>query len=194
MIRGIIFDCFGVLYVDATHHFYEQHIADFERLRPQLAELNRAYDIGLLTQAALSREVADLSGLDLAFVEANIQGIHRRNQGLLDYGQSLRATYRVGMLSNIGIDGMNSFFKPDEREQLFDAVVLSSEVRLVKPDPRIYELMATKLGLLPEECVMIDDVEANIIGAHEAGLQGIVYQSNEQTTRDVEQLIASYAR
>lgn len=194
MIRGIIFDCFGVLYVDATHHFYEQHIADFERLRPQLAELNRAYDIGLLTQAALSREVADLSGLDLAFVEANIQGIHRRNQGLLDYGQSLRATYRVGMLSNIGIDGMNSFFKPDEREQLFDAVVLSSEVRLVKPDPRIYELMATKLGLLPEECVMIDDVEANIIGAREAGLQGIVYQSNEQTTRDVEQLIASYAR
>jgi epoxide hydrolase-like predicted phosphatase len=194
MIRGIIFDCFGVLYVDATHHFYEQHIADYERLRPQLSELNRAYDIGLLTQAALSQEVADLSGLDLAFVEANIQGIHQRNQGLLDYGQSLRTTYKVGMLSNIGIDGMNSFFKVEEREQLFDAVVLSSEVHLVKPDPRIYELMATRLGLLPEECVMIDDVEANIDGAREAGMQGIVYQSNEQTARDIEQLVAAHAR
>lgn len=194
MIRGIIFDCFGVLYVDATHHFYEQYIKDYERLRPQLSELNRAYDIGLLTQVALNQQVADLSGLDIAFVEANIQGIHQRNQGLLDYSQSLRHSYCVGMLSNIGIDGMNSFFKPEERERLFDAVVLSSEVRLVKPDPRIYELMATRLGLLLEECVMIDDVAANIEGARAAGMQGIVYQSNEQTARDIEQLLALQAR
>ncbi len=194
MIRGIIFDCFGVLYVDATHHFYEQNIKDYERLRPQLSELNRAYDIGLLTQAALNQEVADLAGLDVAFVDAHIQGIHQRNQGLLDYSQSLRHSYRVGMLSNIGIDGMNSFFKVEERAQLFDAVVLSSEVRLVKPDPRIYELMATQLGLLPEECVMIDDVAANIEGAKMAGMQGVVYQSNEQTARDVEQLLALQAR
>lgn len=188
MIRGIIFDCFGVLYVDATHHFYEQYIKDYEQLRPQLSELNRAYDIGLLSQAQLNQEVADLSGLDVDLVNAHILGVHQRNLGLLEYAESLRADYKVGMLSNIGIDGMNSFFAAEERTRLFDAVVLSSEVQLVKPDPRIFELMATRLGLLPEECVMIDDVEANIMGAREAGMQGIVYQSNQQTIRQLEQL------
>jgi putative hydrolase of the HAD superfamily len=83
---------------------------------------------------------------------------------------------------------MNSFFTAEERTQLFDGVVLSSEVRLVKPDPRIYELMATQLGLLPDECVMIDDVEANVLGAKDAGMQGIVYQSNGQVARELEQL------
>lgn len=189
MIRGIIFDCFGVLYVDATHHFYEQHIDDYERLRPQLSELNRAYDIGLLSQNQLNQEVADLSGLDLAFVAARIQGIHERNQALLDYSQSLRPEYSVGMLSNIGINGMNSFFTLDEREAFFDSVVLSSEVHLVKPDPAIYELMAAQLGLAPEECVMIDDVEANVVGARQAGMQAVVYQANQQTIGEVTQLL-----
>lgn len=189
MIRGIIFDCFGVLYVDATHHFYEQSIKNYEQLRPQLSELNRAYDIGLLTQAQLNQQVADLAGLDIDFVNARILGVHQRNLGLLDYAQSLRAKYKVGMLSNIGIDGMNSFFAAEERQQLFDAVVLSSEVRLIKPDPRIFELMATRLGLLPEECVMIDDVEANVLGARQAGLQAIVYQSNEQTVRELTDIL-----
>ena len=54
--------------------------------------------------------------------------------------------------------------------------------------------MATQLGLLPEECIMIDDVAANIEGAKTAGMQGIVYQSNEQTARDVEQLVALQTR
>lgn len=189
MIRGIIFDCFGVLYVDATHHFYEQYIGEYERLRPQLSELNRAYDVGLLTQAQLNQQVADLSGLALDFVDSHILGVHQRNQGLLDYAQSLRPTYEVGMLSNIGIDGMNSFFSSEEREQLFDAVVLSSDVRLIKPDPRIFELAAARLGLAPEECVMIDDVEANIVGAQEAGMQGIVYQSNEQAVRELKEIV-----
>lgn len=189
MIRAVIFDCFGVLYVDASHHFYEHNIANYERLRPQLNDLNRAYDIGLLSQAMLNQEVAALSGLAIDFVAQHIQGVHKRNDALLDYSQSLRVDYSVGMLSNIGIDGMNSFFSLTERETLFDSVVLSSEVRLVKPDPAIYELMATQLGLTPEECVMIDDVEANIVGAQQAGMQGVVYRSNQQTIREVAQLL-----
>jgi epoxide hydrolase-like predicted phosphatase len=193
MIKAVIFDCFGVLYVDATHHFYEQNIHNYEQLRPQLSELNRAYDIGLLSQEQLNQEVADISGLDLAFVAAHIQGVHERNQALLDYSQSLRGTYQVGMLSNIGIDGMNSFFSATEREALFDSVVLSNEVHLVKPDPQIYKVMATRLGLAPEECVMIDDVATNVVGAQQAGMQGVVYYSNEQTIRDVTALLTSKA-
>lgn len=191
MIKAVVFDCFGVLYVDATHHFYEQHIQEYDRLRPQLSDLNRAYDIGLLTQAMLNQQVADLAGLDVAFVAEHIQGVHQRNQALLDYSQSLRSTYKVGMLSNIGIDGMNSFFSSDERKQLFDAVVLSSEVRLVKPDPQIYEVMAARLGVLPEECVMIDDISVNVAGAQQVGMHGVVYQTNEQTMRDIRQVLTS---
>jgi epoxide hydrolase-like predicted phosphatase len=185
VIRGIIFDCFGVLYLDASRHFYEHHIREYERLRPELMNLNKAYDYGLLSQGELDQAVADLTGLELLFVSQHIQGVHRRNQQLLNYTQTLRPAYKIGMLSNIGIGAMDGFFTPPERKELFDAVVLSGEESLTKPHPHIFELAAERLGLRPDECVMIDDIEENCNGADAAGMKTILYQSNAQVKTEL---------
>lgn len=189
MIRAVIFDCFGVLYLDASRHFYEHHIANYAELQPQLAALNRAYDSGMMSREELHREVATLAGLPLAFVQTHISGVHKRNHALLEYAQLLRTQYKVGMLSNIGIGGMETYFDVHDRHQLFDAVVLSGEVGMVKPQPEIYQLMAERLDVEPEECVMIDDIADNIAGAHAAGMSGIVYHTNQQTIHDVTKII-----
>jgi putative hydrolase of the HAD superfamily len=47
---------------------------------------------------------------------------------------------------------------------------------MAKPEPRIYALAAQRLGLPPEECVFVDDLEANVNAAREAGMQGICYR------------------
>jgi len=73
VIRGIIFDCFGVLYVDASRYFYEHHVEQYDRLQPELLSLNKAYDYGLLSQKELDQAVSDLTGLDLPFVSEHIQ-------------------------------------------------------------------------------------------------------------------------
>ena len=189
MIRGIIFDCFGVLYLDASRHFYEHHVPDYERLRPELMNLNKAYDYGLLSQDELDQAVSDLTGLGLPFVSEHIQGVHRRNQQLLDYAQTLRPQYKIGMLSNIGIGAMDTFFTSTERKELFDAVVLSGEESLTKPHPRIFELTAERLGLQPHECVMIGDIEENCSGADAAGMKAILYQSNAQVKAELKKLL-----
>lgn len=185
MIKAIIFDCFGVLYVDASRHFFEHHIPEYEQLRSQLDELLRACDRGLISQIELNNEIATLTGLPLDFVHENIQGFHQKNDSLLAYSQSLRPDYFIGMLSNIGRGSMDSFFNAAERNVLFDDVVLSGEVGIIKPNPAIFELMATKLDVLPEECIMIDDLEANVIGARNAGMQGVLHLANQQTIAQV---------
>jgi len=189
VIRAIIFDCFGVLYLDASRYFYEHHVVGYERLQPELLSLNKAYDYGLLSQKELDQAVSDLTGLDLPFVSEHIQGVHRRNQKLLEYAETLRHDYKVGMLSNIGIGAMDEFFSPAERVQLFDAVVLSGEESLTKPHPRIFELTAERLGLQPHECVMIDDIEENCAGADAAGMKAILYQSNTQVKAELRALL-----
>jgi epoxide hydrolase-like predicted phosphatase len=189
VIRGIIFDCFGVLYLDASRHFYEHHIKEYERLRPELMSLNKAYDYGLLTQAELDQAVSDLTGLELAFVSEHIQGVHKRNEKLLAYAESLRPEYKVAMLSNIGTGAMDVFFNPDERKKLFDAVVLSGEEGLTKPHPHIFTITAERLGLHPHECIMIDDIEENCSGADAAGMRSIVYHSNAQVEKEITKLL-----
>jgi FMN phosphatase YigB (HAD superfamily) len=191
VIRGIIFDCFGVLYLDATRYFYEHHVEGYERLRPELLGLNKAYDYGLLSQKELDQAVSDLTGLELPFVSEHIQGIHRRNLKLLEYSQSLRPEYKVGMLSNIGVGAMDDFFSPEERAQLFDAAVLSGEENLTKPHPRIFEIAAERLGLQLHECVMIDDLEENCAGADAAGMKAILYQSNAQVKAELKKLLGT---
>lgn len=189
MIRAIIFDCFGVLYIDSSRHFYEHHIPNYEQLWPQLMELNKASDYGLITRDEYIDSVAELTGADRAFIVENINGIHKPNQKLLEYAEGLRSRFKLGMCSNIGPGGMDSFFSPQERQKLFDAVVLSGDVGMVKPNPAIFRLMAERLNVEPRECIMIDDIEENCSGADAAGMHAIQYVTNAQIRRDLAAMV-----
>ncbi|MEM7385674.1 MAG: HAD-IA family hydrolase, partial [Verrucomicrobiota bacterium] len=52
----------------------------------------------------------------------------------------------------------------------------------LKPDARIFQTAARTHGFQPEEAIFIDDVETNVDGARQTGMQGIRYQSNEHAS------------
>ncbi len=54
----------------------------------------------------------------------------------------------------------------------FDGIVVSGEEKLLKPDAAIYRLLLDRYGLAAADCLFIDDVAANIEGAHRIGMQG----------------------
>ncbi len=62
----------------------------------------------------------------------------------------------------------------------FETIVLSGEVKLAKPDPRIFLLLLDKIDRRAEECLLIDDAWANIAVAQSLGFQTIWFQSPEQ--------------
>ena len=189
MIKAIIFDCFGVLYVDPGLRFYEKEVKDLAALKDDLLSIDKQYDNGFITEVEHDQAVAELTGLNYDFVHDNIRGDHTLNDELLAYSQSLRPRYKLGMLSNIGKGGMRSFFSDEECDQYFDAVVLSSEVGFTKPSPEIFALTAERLGAAPAECVMIDDRQDNVDGARAAGMQAVWYQSTEQCIGELESIL-----
>lgn len=170
MIKAVIFDCFGVLYVDSSHYFFEHNLDNYDELLPDILELNAIYDRGLVSFDQHVDSLAELTGLDKSFIAENFEAKVQLNKKLLDYSQKLRNRYKVGMLSNMGVGSMNKFFSTEEREQLFDVVILSSEVGMVKPEVGIYRLVADRLGVNTAECIMIDDSAANCAGAEAARL------------------------
>lgn len=96
------------------------------------------------------------------------------------------AGFRTGLLSNSwGLDYNRAGW-----DQLFDAVVISGEVGLRKPEPEIYRLTADRLGLTPAECVFVDDIRSNITGAAAVGMIG-VHHTDLSTT--VEELTALFS-
>lgn len=96
---------------------------------------------------------------------------------------------RTGILSN-------SFVGAREREQarygfedMCDVIVYSHEVGWLKPDPRIYHAVCDALGCDPEESVLVDDVPANVDGAHAVGMHGVLFADTRQAIADLESLM-----
>lgn len=60
----------------------------------------------------------------------------------------------------------------------FDGIVVSCDVHIIKPDIRIYQHLLKKYNLRADECFFIDDLEANIEGARNAGIDGAVFEGD----------------
>ncbi len=54
----------------------------------------------------------------------------------------------------------------------FDGGIISAEVRIAKPDIRIYNLLIEKYSLIAGECLFIDDLEVNVQAAEKVGMKG----------------------
>lgn len=187
MIRAVIFDCFGVLYTGSNTVFYEQCISDQDK--ESLVDLNKQFDYGYIDQEEYIHKLSGLVGMSYDEVIAIRQTAHLRNKVLVEYIDSLRRSgYKVGLLSNVGKSLMDSLFSKIEQQQLFDAVLLSCDEHIAKPNPEIFTMMAEKINIPVYECVMVDDVIDNCAGAEFAGMAAICHISNKKTVKDLERL------
>ncbi len=189
-IKAIIFDCFDVMVRDATKHALAQLDQSDASKRDEFRAVTRAVDRGILPDKEGLLLQSQLLGITPeAFIALRNKG-EVRNEALLAYAASLRPTYRVAMLSNIASRArLDIRFLPGQLDATFDAVVASGDEGYIKPQPEIYRLVAKKLGVLPEECVMIDDIPAYCEGARAVGMEAIVFQSNEQCIAELSTLI-----
>lgn len=112
-------------------------------------------------------------------------GFHRE-PGMVGVVRRARAAgLRTALLSNSwGLD-----YPREEWDVLFDAVVISGEVGMRKPDVAIYRYAADRLGLPPEACVMVDDLPPNVRGAAAAGMVGVHHVDTATTVAELEELL-----
>lgn len=188
MIKAVIFDCFGVLYSRSRADFYAQKMPNFEEHRGLLKDLGNQADYGLISEQDYYDEVANITGIDANEIKEGL-GSHTKNVKLIEYIKQLGTTYNIGLISNISRGAMDSYFSKDELGELFDDVVLSSDVGMIKPHPEIFELAAERLGFDPSECVFIDDIEDNVKGAISIGMIGIVYTDVNKLIADLSHLL-----
>lgn len=73
-------------------------------------------------------------------------------------------------------------------DDMFDAVVISGEVGLRKPEPEIYLLAASRMGLDPAACVFVDDFQANVAGAEAVGMTALLHRDPADTIRELGRL------
>jgi epoxide hydrolase-like predicted phosphatase len=108
---------------------------------------------------------------------------------LIDFIRSLRPELKTGLLSNAFSDLRRMLTDVWEIFDVFDEVIISAEVGLVKPDARIYQLAVSNLGVTPNEAVFIDDFPHNVEGARAVNLQAIHFKSTRQTLDNLAEIL-----
>jgi HAD superfamily hydrolase (TIGR01509 family) len=90
--------------------------------------------------------------------------------------------FSVYFLSNFHLDTFEIVSNDYFFFRYFDGGVISADIKIAKPDKGIYELILTKYGLVPGECLFIDDVEENVVGASAAGMKVLNTHGSENIT------------
>jgi putative hydrolase of the HAD superfamily len=197
-VRNVIFDFGGVLV-----NWRPQEIIESFYAEAQLREALRVHvfqhedwldmDRGTLDEASVVRRSAARMGRPerelealFAHVRAALTPIEptvallkelRQREGLRLYGLSNMAQTIFAYL-----DGRHDFFK------LFDGIVVSAAVKLLKPEREIYEHLRQRFALDFAESVFIDDLERNVEAARCVGLPAIRFETAEQVRRELELL------
>ena len=113
------------------------------------------------------------------------------NPGMLDLIREVRRDgIRTALLTNNVREWEPKWRSMLPVDELFETVVDSAFVGCRKPDPRIYHLTLERVGLAPEQCIFIDDMEVNVEAANELGLRGVHFRETAQARADVHALLA----
>ncbi|MDB5164234.1 MAG: HAD-superfamily hydrolase, subfamily variant 3 [Candidatus Saccharibacteria bacterium] len=192
MIKAVIFDCFGVLVTEGWEPFLHKYLHGQTQKLNQAHKLGEQLNLGQITYNQFIDQTADLAGVTSevarSFIDKNLA-----NTPLFDHAfQELKGTYKIGMLSNAGDNWLEMMFTPQQL-QLFDDIVLSYKVGIIKPNPEIYQLSAKRLGVEVGECVLVDDSARHVAGALATGMQAILYKDFDQMRRELEALLTSVA-
>lgn len=174
MIKAIIFDCFGVLAEDGWTPFKRKHILHDPKLVEEVARLGALTDKGVLNNEETMQAIARLLDVDVFDLQQALD-MKVPNEELFELIlNKLKKHYKIGLMSNANYDVVNELFEM-EQAALFDAHVLSYETKLLKPDKRMFELIAQRLGVDMTECLFVDDQERHCEAAEKYGMKAVLY-------------------
>ena len=195
--RGLLVDFGGVLTTDVFASFRafceaEGLLPDTVRDRfmkdPMARELLADLEIGRLTEEEFESKFAAVLEIKRAdgLIDRLFAGMLPDETMLDAVRAAKRAGVRTGLISNSWGHGR---YDRTLFPELFDGVVISGDVGLRKPDPRIYELGAESVGLPPSACVFVDDLPGNLKPARELGMATVHHVRAEQTISELEDVL-----
>lgn len=161
---------------------------------PALWEKNRgAFDRGDMTSVAYWSALAEETGTSLTAEQLgeiskwDVEMWGHVNPHMVAWLRELRAAgIKTALLSNIH-PAMISYLRENfDWLELFDFKTFSAEVRLIKPEPAIYDHTLRGLAAAPHETLFVDDREVNVEAARVLGIRAVRFRSVQQLRQDLE--------
>lgn len=196
-IKALIWDLEGVLMLtdecDLPMKVAKILNAPYEKVREIFfSDVNDSVDLGEITQDQFNQYVVDTLQLPQEkkhLLEQIVLEDFHIDEELLRTIFEMRGKYKMGLLSNFSDDLRPRIDNEWALAKAFDEIIISCEVGLVKPDPKIFNLMLDRLGVEAGESVFIDDRIKNIEGARKMGFHTVFYVEKEKAIAELSSIL-----
>jgi len=190
-----IFDLGGVLLEWNPRHLYRKLFRGDEAAMEHFlanvctTEWNERQDAGRsfadATQALLPQHADKLE-----LIEAFAHRFNEMIPGPIEGSVAVLAELKERGIPVYGISNWSAETFPPQRKRFeflswFDDLVISGAVGVIKPDPRIFEILLERNAIDPKKAVFVDDVARNAQAATHLGIHGIHFRSPDQLRRDL---------
>jgi putative hydrolase of the HAD superfamily len=196
-VRALLVDFGGVLTTNVWESFSAfcrneglepDRVKQLFRKDERALSLLRELEVGALDEDSFAEEFAPLLGIQRheGLVDRLFAGMEPDEPMIEAVRRARAAGVRTGLVSNSWGRGR---YDRDAFPELFDAVVISGEVGLHKPQPQIFALAAERVQRAPSQCVFVDDLRENCEGAEAVGMTVVLHRSTDDTLARLEQLL-----
>lgn len=175
-MEAIILDMYGVIVKQTGDDFVPYVQQTFPNLKPE--EIRKPWDkanIGEWTSLELWAAVGFQD--DLEKIEKDYLDTIELNDGLLEFIKAVRMKYKLAIISNDSSRWSKYLREKFNIDQYFDVISISGDLKIRKPDERIFRLTIEKLAVKAEECLYIDDRRGYLEAAKRVGMNAILLNS-----------------
>jgi putative hydrolase of the HAD superfamily len=201
-MRALLVDFGGVLTTNVFDSFRQfcvgeglepDALKNLLKTSPEVTAQLRRLERGELSEQDFSDQIGPMLGVSdtAGLVERLFDQMHPEHQMIDAVRLARTAGIRTGLISNSWGTGRYDYAALQE---LFDAIVISGQVGLYKPQPEIYELGAQRVGVSPSECVFVDDLRENCEAADEVGMTSVIHRGPQATLLELERLFETSLR
>ena len=174
----LLFDCFGVVMREVAPYWFRRYYTPEEADRIKESMMHDG-DVGAIPDDELYRRLGKTVGVPGDVIRREWEDLVIPDQATVALIRELKSRYRVVLLSNAMSGYLRYALDKCGIADLFDDVIVSAEVKLVKPDPAIFRLALERAGVDAKNALMIDDVEKNLDGAKAVGIDGFLFRDAE---------------
>lgn len=180
MYKAIIFDFFGVFCPDITLEWFKKDVADWETKLPSFQAVCTRSDYGKISRDDFFKEVSKLAGVSAHEMTKGVEAQTAINSELVTLVTQLQGNgYKIACLSNGTHEWTLRVINDHGLGNIFDKIVLSGDIGIVKPDPRIYQKALASLDVTASEAIFIDDRQVNVEAGEACGIHSFVFTSTE---------------
>jgi len=184
----IIFDFFGVISSEVSSIWRKKYFSE-EEFKKIKTTLILSSDKGEFSHSILMERLGEIIGKDSMEVQKEWESHVVLNQEVILFIQDLKKEHTIVLCSNASSGFLIPILEQNNLIELFDHIIISSEIGIVKPDIRIFSITLDRAGIVAQDAIFIDDNKSNIEAAKSVGIDSYLF-TDSQNLKEVLSTVA----